>query len=372
VVYRSVTITGTQSGDLSILGTDSTRVIWINENLKNVKISNLNISHGNEKYGGGIYCVGSNLTLNDVSINHSSAIEEGGGIYWGAEHAYQKNKYDPFNYNKYANRNHYHKNQQVINNEKELHLYNVKLTNNHARHGGAIFCYHGNCTIVNTTIFNNFATGGHGGGIYAGPNTIIVNSILWNNYSDQVSDSTVTGSVNILYSDVMKSWPGLGNIDIDPLFADTANGDYQLRSGSPCIDSGVQDTMIIYNDGQDTLIVPPMDYIGSAPDMGAYEYDPSTYIFRETDVPIQYALLQNYPNPFNPSTTIEFTISKSEFTTLKVYNILGKEISTLVSSKLNQGNHIYTFDGRNLASGVYYYRLEAGTFVQTRKMIYLK
>ena len=69
----------------------------------------------------------SNLILNHVSINQNSAIEEGGGIYWGAEHAYQKNKYDPFNYNKYASRNHYNKNQQVNNNEKELHLYNVKL-----------------------------------------------------------------------------------------------------------------------------------------------------------------------------------------------------------------------------------------------------
>jgi hypothetical protein len=55
-----------------------------------------------------------------------------------------------------------------------------------------------------------------------------------------------------------------------------------------------------------------------------------------------------------------------------VYNILGKEVSTLVSKKLNQGNHTFNFDGKNLASGVYYYRLEAGTFVQTRKMIYLK
>jgi len=85
-----------------------------------------------------------------------------------------------------------------------------------------------------------------------------------------------------------------------------------------------------------------------------------------------FSLYQNYPNPFNPSTTIEFTLPKSEFVEMKVYNILGKEISTLVSRKLNQGNHTYTFDGRNLASGVYYYRLEAGNFVQTRKMIYLK
>jgi uncharacterized protein (TIGR02145 family) len=83
-------------------------------------------------------------------------------------------------------------------------------------------------------------------------------------------------------------------------------------------------------------------------------------------------LSQNYPNPFNPSTTIEFTMPKSEYVELKIYNILGKEISTLVSRKLNQGNHTYIFDGRNLASGIYYYRIKAGNIIHTRKMIYLK
>ena len=89
-------------------------------------------------------------------------------------------------------------------------------------------------------------------------------------------------------------------------------------------------------------------------------------------VPSEFEIFQNYPNPFNPFTTIEFTLPKSEFVELKVFNILGKEVSTVVSKKLNQGNHTYTFDGSNLASGVYYYRIVAGNFVQTRKMIYLK
>ena len=85
-----------------------------------------------------------------------------------------------------------------------------------------------------------------------------------------------------------------------------------------------------------------------------------------------FRLSQNFPNPFNPSTTIEFDLPKSEFVELKVYNILGKEVSTLVSNKLNQGNHTYTFDGRNLASGIYYYQIEAGDFHQVKKMILLK
>ncbi|MBW1895288.1 MAG: T9SS type A sorting domain-containing protein, partial [Deltaproteobacteria bacterium] len=77
---------------------------------------------------------------------------------------------------------------------------------------------------------------------------------------------------------------------------------------------------------------------------------------------------QNYPNPFNPTTTIKFTLPKSEFAELKIYNILGKEVATLVSNKLNQGNHTYTFDGKNLASGVYYYQLMAGDYREVKKM----
>jgi hypothetical protein len=88
--------------------------------------------------------------------------------------------------------------------------------------------------------------------------------------------------------------------------------------------------------------------------------------------PDGFVLNQNYPNPFNPSTTIEFNVPKSEFVELKVYNILGKEITTLVSKKLNQGNHTYTFNRKNLASGIYYYQLVAGEYREVKKMILIK
>jgi hypothetical protein len=98
----------------------------------------------------------------------------------------------------------------------------------------------------------------------------------------------------------------------------------------------------------------------------------STIEASENNIIGVYQLSQNYPNPFNPSTTIEFTLPKSEFVELKVYNILGKEVSTLVSKKLNQGNHTYTFDGRILASGVYYYQLVAGDYMEVKKMILIR
>ena len=100
--------------------------------------------------------------------------------------------------------------------------------------------------------------------------------------------------------------------------------------------------------------------------------DPAGEIARTSDLPTRFVLNQNYPNPFNPSTTIEFQIPNSDFTTLKVYDILGKEISTLVSKKLNPGNHTYTFDGNNLASGIYYYQLVAGEYREVKNMILLR
>jgi uncharacterized delta-60 repeat protein len=88
--------------------------------------------------------------------------------------------------------------------------------------------------------------------------------------------------------------------------------------------------------------------------------------------PSHYWLAQNYPNPFNPSTTIEFTLPKSTFVTLKVYNLLGEEVATLIAEQRSAGIHKLNWDARGLASGVYLYRLEAGEFVQVKKLILMR
>ena len=88
--------------------------------------------------------------------------------------------------------------------------------------------------------------------------------------------------------------------------------------------------------------------------------------------PNSFSLPQNHPNPFNPLTNITFHLPYSEFVELKVYNILGKEVATIVTNKLNQGNHTYTFDEKNLADGIYYYRIHAGDFQDVKKMVLIK
>jgi uncharacterized protein (TIGR02145 family) len=83
-------------------------------------------------------------------------------------------------------------------------------------------------------------------------------------------------------------------------------------------------------------------------------------------------LIQNYPNPFNPSTTIEFTISKTVFVTLKIYNLLGQEIETLISKQHNAGSYTFEWDATGHSSGIYMYSIEAGDYREVKKMLLLK
>jgi ligand-binding sensor domain-containing protein len=89
-------------------------------------------------------------------------------------------------------------------------------------------------------------------------------------------------------------------------------------------------------------------------------------------VPAAYSLEQNYPNPFNPTTTIKYGLPNTSRARLTVYDILGREVSVLVNERREAGLHEVTFDGSNLASGVYFYRLQAGDFVSTKRMVALK
>ena len=94
-------------------------------------------------------------------------------------------------------------------------------------------------------------------------------------------------------------------------------------------------------------------------------------------VPSEFKLYQNYPNPFNPSTIIKFQIKDSRFVTLKVYDILGIEIATLINEKLTPGTYevpfsINQFSDYRIASGVFFYVIKAGNFLETKRMIYIK
>ena len=98
----------------------------------------------------------------------------------------------------------------------------------------------------------------------------------------------------------------------------------------------------------------------------------ATGITDKPAIPTEYSLSQNYPNPFNPSTVISWQSAVSSYVTLKVFNVLGVEVAVLVNEKKEPGTYRVNFSGANLASGTYFYRLQAGAFVQTKKFVLLK
>ncbi len=93
---------------------------------------------------------------------------------------------------------------------------------------------------------------------------------------------------------------------------------------------------------------------------------------QDASIPIGFALSQNYPNPFNPVTTIAFTLPYSSHTTLKVYDMLGKEVATLADGDMTSGLHKAAFDASKLDSGVYFYKIQADRYTNTKKMVLMR
>lgn len=169
------------------------------------------------------------------------------------------------------------------------------------------------------------------------------------------------------------TWAGVNVSDADFVSVDTSlaviprNADgslqvtdlYRLKSTSGLIDKG-----------QDVGI----PFYGSTPDIGPFEYGLVSAVKEYEPIvgPRSFKVEQNYPNPFNPSTVISYQIPNNSFVTLKVYNILGKEVATLVNEEKSSGIYRVTFDASHLPSGLYIYSVTAGKFSQAKKMMLVK
>jgi len=108
--------------------------------------------------------------------------------------------------------------------------------------------------------------------------------------------------------------------------------------------------------------------------IGGKEYGsvPASVSAKDKRTPTSFVLSQNYPNPFNPSTNISFSIPSRSFVTLKIYDMLGREVTTIVSEEMSAGSYSRQWNATDIPSGVYFYRLQAGNFNQTKKLILLK
>ena len=91
-----------------------------------------------------------------------------------------------------------------------------------------------------------------------------------------------------------------------------------------------------------------------------------------TDLPTHFSLDQNYPNPFNPATSISFSLPSKSFVSLKVFDALGREVSILLADELPAGTYERQWNAAALPSGVYFYRLQAGSFTETKKLLFLR
>lgn len=357
--------------------------------LKHLIVTNNSVPNGPEPSAGGGIAVAfeSDLLLEDILVHYNTA-NYGAGFF--SYHAFPELNNVTFRDNHAAGCGGgagFETSTPTIN--------HILVYNNVAdKGGGGIFFMKESEAVINqTTIYGNDGVLGGGGILGIDNNDVyLINSICRGNIPDQI-ESYIYGApyfwiashIGIAFSDVMGGTSqvhlqlgGLlfyeNNIDANPLFIAPEFGDFSLAEGSMCIDAGIAN--YIWN--SETLIDLSSDeYIGLAPDMGAYEYDGTVSTASTPTVPLSYVLHQNYPNPFNPTTTIRYSLPEAGSIKLTVFDIQGREVMTFHTAEKSPGNHEVQWNGRNqqgnqVSTGVYFCRLHAGSFSQTIKIVYLR
>lgn len=237
-------------------------------------------------------------------------------------------------------------------------------------------------SIINNTFSKNVAKV-QGGGIVLGwteSRVVLLNNILWQDSAWNAREIYTDGNVtlNVHYCAVQGGIAeGTHNINGDPLFV-VEDPIFNLSTASPCIGAGTDSFQVASTwyrapscDCDGHALARPS---GTRPDIGAQEEQIiyTVGLLGDDETPWTYSLSQNYPNPFNPTTVIGYQLPSAGEVRLVVYDLLGREIKLLVNEKMPAGTHTVEFDGGGLSSGVYFYRLSAGSFIQSRGMILLK
>ncbi len=321
---------------------------------------NLAIGHMDMGWGGGICCDGNsfplitnNIIMENRALGTLAGNALGGGIYCSGS--------DPLI-----------ENNLIIRNTAE-----GSSNQGGQGQGGGLFCWQSNPSIYNNTISENQAigySGGYGGGIYcADSNPIIINTIFWADSNEEIYLDNSTPA--IIFCDIQWGWEGEGNIDTDPLFRDPENDDFHLMStacgdpyDSPCIDAGkptIIDSLHDCSWGLGTFLS----------DMGAYGGGDSATVGIDDYsnlIPKRLSLLQNYPNPFNASTIIRYSLPSASYVRIDIYDILGRRAERLIQGEQSAGYHQVTWNADDKSSGIFFYRIQAGEFVETRRMLLLK
>lgn len=272
---------------------------------------------------------------------------------------------------------------------------NIIFDNSTATYGGGIRCFNdATPTIINNIIIGNRAAIS-GGGIECdiGAFANIMNTVLWNNEASvgtemwigardgssavlTISYSDIKGGLASVYVDTGSTlnW-GAGMIENNPMFRNQNAEDFHLMAiecgdstDSPCIDAG--NPLVI-----DKILDCFWGLSSERSDMGAYGGGDSVLVGVKNNIdviPKEHSLSQNFPNPFNPSTSIKYNIPERVFVEIGIYDILGRKIETLVNEEKPAGIYEITWYAESLPSGVYFYQLKAGGFIETKKMLLMK
>ena len=174
-------------------------------------------------------------------------------------------------------------------------------------------------------------------------------SLSWHTVSETNNKGFIIERSKISESNGQEQWDGIGYVE--------GNGTTLDGHSYSFLDENLQTGKYQYRLKQ-------IDFDGS------FEF--SNIIEGEVSVISQFSLEQNYPNPFNPSTNIKFSIPVKSIVSLKVYDVLGGEVETLVNGEKEAGSYNFKFNAKNVSSGIYFYKLEAGGYTSIRKMLFLK
>ncbi|OGV26466.1 MAG: hypothetical protein A3J84_10330 [Ignavibacteria bacterium RIFOXYA2_FULL_37_17] len=224
----------------------------------------------------------------------------------------------------------------------------------------------GSMTLYNCTAYNNGTNYSISSPLNSGKTLIIKNSLVLGDY----------GSLGSFAVQEKNSW--IISYTVTP--ADFINTDPTAAYGPRKPDGSLPDIDFLHLASTSSLVDAGVDvglpFIGAAPDLGAFEspWTNPTSIENISSLPTEFKLEQSFPNPFNPETVISYQLTVDSKVSLKVYDLLGREIVSLVNEYQQAGIHNYQFAILNsqLSSGVYLYRLTAGNFTQTKKLVLLK
>jgi hypothetical protein len=357
-------------------------------------ISNNVIENNTATRGGGIYSTGNPHIIDNIIRNNHVTVAGGGIVSYGGALIVERNRITDNGSDTYGGGIHI-ENSQIATIEDNLVLRNTAhyegggvifytedmggnikgnvIAENEAEEHSSVGFYGGVYALVNNTICNNSHTQ-FGLVIYEYCQANLVNNIIWNNATLEILVDSLAVAI-VTYCDIQGGFDGQGNINADPSFRNPENDDFRLMAiacgnpyDSPCIDAGHPDIL-------DSLLDCDRGLGTSHSDMGAYGGGDSVIVGiseQEPAIPAKFMMFQNHPNPFNAATTIRYELPKFAEVTVDIYDILGRKVATLVSGPQQAGPHRVVWDATEYPSGIYFYRLKANDFVETKKMLLLK